>query len=71
MLHDLTRKRLEVAYAQNPPKVWLMMGHKAGDNSQVLALSTMCGHGMVSFNLAKKMLDMVREFFRQPEIISI
>lgn len=30
-------------------------------NSQVLELATMCGHGMVSFNLAKKMLDMVRE----------
>jgi hypothetical protein len=30
-------------------------------NSQVLELSTMCGHGMVSFNMAKKMLDMVRE----------
>jgi len=38
MLHDLTRKRLEVAFAQNPPRVWLLMGHKAGDNSQVLAL---------------------------------
>ena len=30
-------------------------------SSQVLELSTMCGHGMVSFNLARKMLDMVRE----------
>jgi hypothetical protein len=30
-------------------------------NSQVLELATMCGHGMVSFNMAKKMLDMVRE----------
>ena len=30
-------------------------------DSQVLHLSTMCGHGMVSANLAKKMLDMVRE----------
>jgi hypothetical protein len=30
-------------------------------NSQVLELSTMCGHGMVSFNFARKMLDMVRE----------
>jgi mitochondrial fission protein ELM1 len=38
MLHDLTRKRLEVAFAQTPPTVWLLMGHKAGDNSQVLAL---------------------------------
>jgi hypothetical protein len=36
-------------------------------NSQVLGLSTMCGHGMVSFNLAKKMLDMVREGRRTPE----
>ncbi len=30
-------------------------------NSQVLELATMCGHGMVSFNMARKMLDMVRE----------
>jgi hypothetical protein len=36
-------------------------------NSQVLELSTMCGHGMVSFNLAKKMLDMVREGRRTPD----
>ncbi len=43
MLHDLTRKRLEVAYAQNPPKVWLLMGHKAGDNSQVMALAEALG----------------------------
>ncbi len=43
MLHDLTRKRLEVAYAQNPPRVWLMMGHKAGDNSQVFALAESLG----------------------------
>jgi hypothetical protein len=27
----------------------------------------MCGHGMVSFNLAKKMLDMVREGRRTPQ----
>ena len=36
-------------------------------NSQVLKLSTMCGHGMVSFNMARKMLDMVREGRRSPE----
>lgn len=33
----------------------------------VLTLSTMCGHGMVSFNFAKKMLDMVKEGRRTPE----
>ena len=43
MLHDLTRTRLEVAFAPNPPAVWLMMGHKAGDNSQVLALAEALG----------------------------
>jgi hypothetical protein len=36
-------------------------------NSQVLELSTMCGHGMVSFNFARKMLDMVREGRRTPD----
>ena len=36
-------------------------------NSQVLQLATMCGHGMVSFNMARKMLDMVREGRRTPD----
>lgn len=36
-------------------------------NRHVLELSTMCGHGMVSFNLAKKMIDWVREGRRTPE----
>ena len=40
--------------------------HNHLPNSQVLGLSTMCGHGMVSFNLAKKMMDMVREGRRTP-----
>ena len=36
-------------------------------NRQVLELATMCGHWMVSFNLARKMLDMVREGRRSPQ----
>ncbi len=36
-------------------------------NTQVLALSTMCGHGMISSNLAKKMIDWVKEGRRTPE----
>jgi len=36
-------------------------------NSQVLLLSTMCGHGMVSGSLAKKMIDWVKEGRRTPE----
>jgi len=35
-------------------------------DSPVLSLSTMCGHGMVSFNMAKKILEMVREGRRTP-----
>jgi hypothetical protein len=34
---------------------------------QVLELATMCGHGMVSSNLVRKMLDWVREGRRTPE----
>ena len=36
-------------------------------NTQVLELSTMCGHGMVSHSLAKKMIDWVKEGRRTPE----
>ncbi|MGE0406534.1 MAG: hypothetical protein AB7O65_09550 [Candidatus Korobacteraceae bacterium] len=36
-------------------------------NADVLAISTMCGHGMVSTSLAKKMIDWVREGRRTPE----
>ena len=32
----------------------------------VLELSTMCGHGMVSHNFAKKMIDLVKEGRRDP-----
>ncbi len=34
---------------------------------RVLELSTMCGHGMVSHHLAKKMIDWVKEGRREPE----
>jgi hypothetical protein len=36
-------------------------------NEDVLMLSTMCGHGMVSSSLAKKMVDWVKEGRRTPE----
>jgi len=36
-------------------------------NTQVLTLSTMCGHGMISHSLAKKMIDWVKEGRRTPE----
>jgi hypothetical protein len=36
-------------------------------NTQVLKLSTMCGHGMISANLARKMIDWVKEGRRSPE----
>lgn len=43
-----------------------------GDTSElpganVLLLSTMCGHGMISHNLARKMIDWVKEGRRTPE----
>ena len=36
-------------------------------NAHVLTLATMCGHGMVSMSLAKKMIDWVKEGRRTPE----
>jgi hypothetical protein len=36
-------------------------------NTQVLKLMTMCGHGMISASLAKKMIDWVKEGRRNPE----
>jgi hypothetical protein len=36
-------------------------------NTQILELTTMCGHGMVSSSLAKKMVDWVKEGRRTPE----
>jgi hypothetical protein len=35
-------------------------------NTQLLKLTTMCGHGMVSTSLAKKMIDWVKEGRRTP-----
>ncbi len=36
-------------------------------NTQVMELSTMCGHGMISHSLSKKMIDMVKENRRTPD----
>lgn len=36
-------------------------------NTQVLKLSTMCGHGMISANLARKMIDWVKQGRRSPQ----
>jgi hypothetical protein len=36
-------------------------------NSDVLKVATMCGHGMISTSLAKKMIDWVKEGRRTPE----
>jgi hypothetical protein len=36
-------------------------------NSQVLMLTTMCGHGMIGTNLAHKMVDWLKEGRRTPE----
>jgi len=56
----ISRHSVEYALSVNDP-------HDHLPNSQIMELSTMCGHGMVSFNLARKMLDMVREGRRTPE----
>jgi hypothetical protein len=36
-------------------------------NAHVMAISTMCGHGMISHSLSKKMIDWVKEGRRTPD----
>ena len=56
------RSRHSVEYS-----LGFMDPHDRLPDRQVLELSTMCGHGMVSANLAKKMIEMVREGRRTPD----
>ena len=56
----INRHSIEYALKVNDP-------HDHLPDSNIQLLSTMCGHGMVSFNLVKKMLEMVREGRRTPE----
>lgn len=58
--NNIKRHSVEYSLVVNDP-------HDHLPNSQIQALATMCGHGMVSFNLAKKMLEMVREGRRTSE----
>jgi hypothetical protein len=57
---NLRRHSVEYALEFSDP-------HDKLPDAGVLSLSTMCGHGMVSFNLSKKMIDMVREGRRSVE----
>ena len=45
--------------------------HDKLPDGRVLELSTMCGHGMVSADLARKMRDMVREGRREPRAAAV
>jgi len=71
MLHDLTRKRLEVAFAQTPPAVWLLMGHKAGDNSQVLALGEALGWPFEIKHFAYKPTELVSNLLLGPTLAGV
>jgi hypothetical protein len=55
-------KRHSVEYA-----LGFMDRHNHLPNSQVVELSTMCGHGMVSHHLVEKMIAYVKENERTPE----
>ena len=55
-------KRHSVEYS-----LGFMDRHNHLPNSQVLELSTMCGHGMVSHNLVEQMIAYVKENERTPE----
>lgn len=59
---DTGLKRHSVEYS-----LGFMDRHNHLPNSQVLEISTMCGHGLVSHNLVEKMIAYVKENDRTPE----
>jgi len=59
---DTDIKRHSIEYS-----LGFMDRHNHLPNSQVLEISTMCGHGMVSHNLVEKMIASVKENERTPE----
>jgi hypothetical protein len=60
--HDINLPRHSVEYSLG----FIGKTDRLADR-QVLELSTMCGHGMISFTFARKMIDWVREGRRTPE----
>ena len=56
----IKRHSIEYSLKTNDP-------HDHLPESRIQEISTMCGHGMISFGITGKMLDMVREGRRTPE----
>ncbi|SNB66110.1 fission protein ELM1 [Arboricoccus pini] len=51
-----------------PPRTWLMMGHKAGDNSQILALAEALGWPFEIKRLAYRKTEILTNLFAGPTL---
>ncbi len=71
MLHDLTKVRQAVSFAKRPPKVWLMMGHRTGDNSQVLALAEALGWPYEIKRFAYKRTELLSNLLSGPTLAGV
>ncbi|MDX6751983.1 ELM1/GtrOC1 family putative glycosyltransferase [Geminicoccaceae bacterium 1502E] len=54
-----------------PPRTWLMMGHKAGDNAQILALAEALGWPFEIKNLVYRRTELMTNLFAGPTLMGL
>jgi uncharacterized protein len=54
-----------------PPRIWLMMGHKAGDNSQILALAEALGWPFETKHLVYRRTELLTNLFVGPTLMGL
>jgi mitochondrial fission protein ELM1 len=54
-----------------PPRTWLMLGHKAGDNSQILALAEALGWPFETKHLVYRRTELLTNLFAGPTLMGL
>ncbi len=54
-----------------PPRTWLMLGHKAGDNGQILALAEALGWPFESKHLVYRRTELLTNLFAGPSLMGL
>jgi hypothetical protein len=53
------------------PRTWLLMGHKAGDNAQLLALAEALGFPFETRRLAYRRTELVTNLLAGPNLLGV
>jgi mitochondrial fission protein ELM1 len=60
-----------VAIVEHPPRVWLMMGRKAGDNAQITALAEALGWPFETRNLVFRKTELITNILAGPTLTGV